>query len=1056
MQFLRQPFPFVSGLDQFTEQRQTMGLLNLVNLAWTKTGLLQKLPGTASKGTALVTFPGLANSTLTTASKLVPHRDELVVIDGPGQTIQSWSSAESKWYQRDTTPEATISRQSIAQGENNAFGADVAKANGLLIYVWQGASGGVASNGLSILGTIYATVIDATTGAIIMANTPLSNTTMSAPRVVVGLASGVPTAMCIYADAAGSLYYRSLNLTAPQSGWVAQATLVNDTRQYTAGPPAQYAGSFDVVSIDAAGTSGAATDFVIAYESTAATPSAIRVNRYLFSISGAIPAAAASVQLNEAVTPIFAFGLQATAGERIYVCYALVTGGNGLAKVTSLNTTTLATLVAPTTLYNSGGAASSIPTACGVARLNSTTATLVFQPVDARFESVTFTSALAQVGATVEQFGLIVVSRPFTYGGRVYALVYKPSSLQGTAYLADLNAGLNVGSGFTQGARPVATALPRQALRSITGIGATALSSLGGVVAMSDTRMSSVLSASVDSNRALTMQVNFEFANTARHQPVDLGDITFLSGGVPSTFDGVQCAESGFTYYPEISASNLTPANAGGSLGQGTYQYVLVYEFIDARGNRHRSAPSIAASVTTTGVGTVNQVTITAPTYAFTNRQRPYTQYTNPVGVIVYRTVVNGTTFYRVTADSLDFDAFSQSCVNVPQVGTLTMVDKASDAAISDGSHPILYTTGGVLPNFCPPTATSACQHRNRVWLSSTDDDGVLWYSKGLSPGIAPEFNDALTFRVGGSGPITAIAPMDDKLVVFRADGIHILYGDGANDLGTGSSLDSQRLTSEVGCIEPRSVVLLPSGLMFQSRRGIELLTRGLEVQFVGSPVVDTLASYPTITSAVVLVDQYQVRFTCASGAGSVQGVSLIYDYVRGQWSTRYYYDGFTSVATAAMASAGRWNNGYVMVTPLGIVKTESTTDYRDDGEFITSTIETDWKKMASLSGYQRIRRVDILGTRLDSCGLTVSIATDFVGAYSQVKTYGPAQLDTLALEDIDLRIVRAKCQSIRVKIEDFVLGATPSTYQGSAFSGISVEYGIYRGPRPVSANARG
>jgi hypothetical protein len=118
-----------------------------------------------------------------------------------------------------------------------------------------------------------------------------------------------------------------------------------------------------------------------------------------------------------------------------------------------------------------------------------------------------------------------------------------------------------------------------------------------------------------------------------RHTKAQLGALALFSGAVAQTYDGSTSVEQGFLYYPEIQS--LVNA-AGGVMSAGTYQYIVVYEWQDADGQRHQSTPAPAKSIT---VAANDKVTVTIPTLRLTSK--------TSVLINVYRTIANGTIFYK-------------------------------------------------------------------------------------------------------------------------------------------------------------------------------------------------------------------------------------------------------------------------------------------------------------------------------------------------------------------------------------------------------------------------
>lgn len=241
--------------------------------------------------------------------------------------------------------------------------------------------------------------------------------------------------------------------------------------------------------------------------------------------------------------------------------------------------------------------------------------------------------------------------------------------------------------------------------------------------------------------------------------------------------------------------------------------------------------------------------------------------YITPPNVVVTDTFGSGATAVAVLAPLYNGTANLQYTDETPDaVGDITL-----------DTSTVLYTTGGILDNVIPPTAAMQCIHWQRLWI--VDETLVnIWFTKQIQTGDTPAFNEALTISYPDGGDITAIIGMDDKLVIFKLNSISVVYGQGPADNGQGSDLTQpQPIATDQGAIDWRSVVLFPGGLFFQSRTGLYVLDRSLQVSWVGKDVTDLLAQYPTVLSSTLVPSATQVRFVCQSEGndGTVNSLSL-------------------------------------------------------------------------------------------------------------------------------------------------------------------------------------
>ena len=413
-------------------------------------------------------------------------------------------------------------------------------------------------------------------------------------------------------------------------------------------------------------------------------------------------------------------------------------------------------------------------------------------------------------------------------------------------------------------------------------------------------------------------------------------------------------------------------------------------------GRIHRSAPSPALSYT---AAANDRADITVPTLRVTGKA--------DVRVVLYRTLANGSTFYRVTSPT-------SPTLNDTTVDTVTITDGASDASIA--SNEFLYTTGDVLDHIPPGACRVACNYRGRLVVAGLSDPLKVAYSKVIQEGEPAAFNDILTFQVDGvGGAITALAQMDDKLIIFKETAIFVVAGNGPNATGQGSDYgDPQLVTNDVGSVGP-VVAQTPMGLMFKSGKGIYLLDRSMGVKYVG----DRVEAYNALTvrGATVVPNTNQVRFVTSDSR------ALVYDYAFDQWAT------FTNYSAV---DCDVWAGSWVHLRSDGTVCRENTSSYRDGSQAVEMYGVTGWIQVADMQGFQRVQRLAVLGDYYSPHSLEVSAGYDFSPAWRQVQsfpmttlfgstTYGSASPygtgvygGPWAPYEVSLHLAQQKCTAVR------------------------------------------
>jgi hypothetical protein len=272
------------------------------------------------------------------------------------------------------------------------------------------------------------------------------------------------------------------------------------------------------------------------------------------------------------------------------------------------------------------------------------------------------------------------------------------------------------------------------------------------------------------------------------------------------------------------------------------------------------------------------------------------------------------------------------------------------------------YTYSGELDNTAPPAPSIITEGKDRVWLAGFEDTSEIQYSKIRYAGKALAFNDGLKITIPGEGgAIVGLRVLNNNLVVFKRRAIYIVPGDGPGNTGIGRFGAAQIITGDVGCKTARSIVDSPVGLLFQSDKGIYVLTKQYGVKYIGAPVEAYNAQ--TITDAVLSTTRNHIVFLTSSGR------TLLYDYLFGQWSTFTNHEG---------NAATMWQDTLCYAKSDGRVYRETTSDFTDAGAPVKLRIETAWIKLRELQGFMRVRRAMVLGEFRSKHRLAMDVAYDY------------------------------------------------------------------------------
>jgi len=984
---------FAEGIDTKTNAKITTKLLTLENGVFNKGGEIKKRLGYSILSQEIAG----STSTISSGKGLGKFFDELIMYDD--DTVYSYSSNNDEWIDKGDLVALKVDREEVIRNNVEQTQPVSAFNAGIAVFAWEDSSGGVRYH-----------VSDNDTDAIYVANT-LINNSADTPKV---LALG--QYLYIFFMDAGNLDYRRIS-TADPTTLGSQTALKNDSH------------ADHIYGVKKLGNAA-----IIAYKDTS------NVIKYFYMTAEGVEGTALlgyPVITTIAEDPTNALNLTTfSTATTDYIGIAWHSSTNGLK--TTIVDRNFTEIVASTVLDSATGAVSSI-TGCLGATGNITTyasGTVRWfytvedtpNPEDTFIKTATIDLASSKSTAVVFKRSVGLASEAFIHDSRPYVNVIHESSLQPTIFTLNQKgvpvSKINPGVAGQQATRPMLTEVdvlsdPNKFLFA---------ASIKGKYSVENQVSYSLLGVS---------KIELDFSSSNAYRSHNIGNNLSIVGGLLYSYDSVSVTESGFLLYPEgVTAASSA---ATGSVADGTYQYSVVYEWLDNKGQLHRSAPSIAKSYTESG-GT-GGVDIVIPTLRVTLKSSPRSE----VILAVYRTEDAGTIYYKVSSASAP-------TYNDPTADSVTFVDTLADASIT--GNEILYTTGGVLDNISPPTAAAAQVHKNRLFLAGLEEPNLIWYSKEYFSGDGLSFNDALILRVDPKGgEITALASLDDKLIIFKRDNIYGLLGDGPTNSGDNSDYSNPDLiTTDVGCTNLNSLALTPQGLMFKTIKGIYLLNRELQITYIGAPVEAFNSN--TITSTRLVEDFNEVRFTTS------EGTTLVYNYYFNQWST------FTNQASV---DSILWNNSYLYLKTNGAAYRETAGTFYDDDIAYKLTIETPWIKIAGLQGFQRVYRASLLGDFKSAHKLKMKVYYDYKNYSNDLYYFDPALVLGSAMDDtygsdspygsgspyggefddvyqFRVHLGTQKCQSIKFLIEDIQDGSGSIDGESYSIQNMALEVGVKKG----------
>jgi hypothetical protein len=505
-----------------------------------------------------------------------------------------------------------------------------------------------------------------------------------------------------------------------------------------------------------------------------------------------------------------------------------------------------------------------------------------------------------------------------------------------------------------------------------------------------------------------------------KFQSVEISGNTYFAGATLSKFDGKTIRPAQGRLYPQIAS--ITEKNAAAILTPlGTYSFIVIGVVVDSEGNVIKSAPSEPVSITLTGGNDNADVTFRS---LFVNDYDTY---------YLYRTVSLGSTYY--------FDGVSGAGG--------TFGPQYTDAQIIENE--VLYTSGGDLFNVLPPPTYAITVFEDRLF-ALTDDK--IRYSKRVTKGRAAEFAEELFLDIETNGGLpTALAALNDKLLVFKESKIYYTTGEGPNDQGAGNGfLPIKEISSTVGAINQRTVLSLGSEVWFQSLKGYFKINAAFEIVEVGLPLDYFLSSTP-VKSIEYFEEKKEIRITDGSR-------TYVFNRLTEQWGTFNWADTQHKVV----------NSKNYRLSGSDIYVEDSTTR-ADDSVPATMSLTTGWINNGMIQGLQRIYSLIILGRLINAVPLKIDVFYDYVPEVYASYTLSPsgkgfAQYTEAQLYQNDsyapnpntypfqweVHVPIQKCEAIRFTISDIPSNGDDSFQLVALCLEVGFKKGIYTGRDAVKA----
>lgn len=981
MNYKPYPIPIHGGMDTRTDPRMVRPphWRDLRNVVFSAKGQAQR-----RHGSRLLGDEDVSGTTLPAARALGNRAGELLRFGD--DHVWSYEAAQDAWIDRGILESIVPTQRAIASNPARQRMGDWGRAESISVAVWEDSRGGVRYS-----------IGDEDTGAAIIADRELS-ATGARPRVIV-----IDNVILIYFAEGTSLKLKTIR-PFDVSGSVADAALSVATDLAAANA------CFDVYSL---GSSG-----VVAYRT-----GGNQLKVAVLDITGALGSIPASFTIAE--DPANGITLAPSdANDRLYVGWAT----SGAVRYAVYVLSSFTAVQAPADHQATVGIR---PTAEWVGAVCH-----VFWEVTAA-ETYNHLVKKEQVSVAGARSGALQIRHSglaagaFRRGSNVYTVLVHDSLLQPTYFLVrqDLAIVGRLLQGEAEGIRSAAALSRPQVLDDVAYFTATYRERLEVEPRLAEAVAAGTAPKVAYADTGVKL-IALDFASKQSHHSVEAGKALYVSGAMLWQYDGGEKpVECGFHLYPENIPA---PSAAGGGLPNGAYTWMFFWEWTNAWGERERS--STALKITYTVAGGNGTVTFTVPTLAHTGKTGERTN----VALVAYRTKINppkGAALYRASSADPSVGGNNGWKYNDPTADTITWTDAMTDTTL--GTKELCYFNTGELDNLPPLVGSVIAGGSDRVYVAGFERGSKVQSSKLCREGFGVAFNEALGMETDtAGGDIIAIEMLHDVRIIFKRSRIYSSVGDGPSDAG-GVWQRPQLITTDVGCIDQRTVTRVPHGIVFFSEKGWRLLrpaSLGFKVEYIG----ERAEKYNSqeYAAAVLIARRGEVRLLAEPG-----GTSLLWDYQANAWCAWTGVNGVDAV---------EWQGSMVWVRDTGDVLMEDEDVGDDGGVAYAAGGDIAWIQPAGPMGWFQVRRVIGYGDYESPHKLHLESAFDFEETWQDPADFDPAtsvDITTFgggaswgaeavfggtgsAIEVFEYDFARRKCCAFSLRIEE-----VPDANPGKGFS---------------------
>lgn len=255
--------------------------------------------------------------------------------------------------------------------------------------------------------------------------------------------------------------------------------------------------------------------------------------------------------------------------------------------------------------------------------------------------------------------------------------------------------------------------------------------------------------------------------------------------------------------------------------------------------------------------------------------------------------------------------------------------------------------------------------------------------------------------------------------VVLSSTGVWAIDGAGPDARGVGSFGIPRRVPQRIGCVGRASALQTPQGILYRSTRGWRMVTGGLEIQDVGTPIEPITLGSRVDTRCVYHERTSEAR--CVS-----DGSTLVLNQQHGKWSEWTPFGDGAGVDCAVAGDRVWWTDGTRIAREFD--RAAETISAGTQGSSRTAIItETPWIRFDGIAGFARLWRIFLRLRYLGYPGNSIAVELAYDGNAFMVDAFSFGDTDLVQLAStggtcmLELHPSIQRIQSLKMRVTTYL-----------------------------------